>query len=371
MSKSCDKVEGRKKSFLFVDDSNDFLSAAQEVFADLSKGTWRIHTALNHAEALNILSRERLDVVVLDVDMPVMDGVQFLQLLGRTHPGQQVVILTGHGSEEVRRRCFEHGAALFFEKLLTPEGFQAVYAALDALAAAPQGTGFQGMMRRVGLQEVLQIECLGRKSSVLEIFAPRARGRIFICDGSIIHAETGRLSGELALYGLLALQGGGFNLLPYEEPGARTIDGPWEFLLMEAARLADEGAVPSVEQDPRPQIESSQPAVEPTKAAPPFCVEKGSSTNTEQTTRGQSNGPALSEVLLCSGGGEVLHAWNCEGIDSRRQLLAKIDKQAREMSALAPIGRFAQLILIEDQSRAVCQIRFDRRLYVRACTPGL
>ena len=182
-----------------------------------------------------------MDVVVLDIGMPVMDGIQFLQLLGRTHPGQQVVMLTGRGDRGKRKTCLESGAALFLEKPVVPDGFAAIFAALDALAGAqPQG-GFRGMMRRVGLQEVLQMECLGRKSSVLEIFTGKVRGRIFICEGAIVHAESGALQGEVALYGLLALRGGEFNLLPFTEPPRRTIEGQWESLLMEAARLSDEG----------------------------------------------------------------------------------------------------------------------------------
>src|ERR1019366_6982160 len=85
------------------------------------------------------------------------------------------------------------------------------------------------------------LECLGRKSSALEIFTGKVRGRICICDGSIVHAESGALLGEVALYGLLALRGGGFNLLPFTEPARRTIQGQGESLLMEAARLNDEG----------------------------------------------------------------------------------------------------------------------------------
>src|ERR1039457_2267409 len=114
------------------------------------------------------------------------------------------------------------------------------------------------MMRRVGLQEVLQLECLGRKSSVLEIFTSKVRGRIFICDGSIVHADSGALQGEVALYGMLALRGGEFNLLPYTEPPRRTIEGQWESLLMEAARLTDEGR--NVLEPPQAETGAAGPA---------------------------------------------------------------------------------------------------------------
>src|SRR5512140_4578 len=121
----------RRRQFLFVDDDSAFLTGIREVFSEMSRGTWQIHTAENHARALEILRKTRIDVVVLDLDMPVIDGLEFMRLLTHTHPGQQVVILTGHVSEEKRQRCLESGAALFLEKLISPDGFSAVFAALD------------------------------------------------------------------------------------------------------------------------------------------------------------------------------------------------------------------------------------------------
>jgi CheY-like chemotaxis protein len=331
----------RKKTFLFVDDSADFLEAAKEVFTDLASGTWQVFTALNHAEALKVLGRERLDVVVLDVDMPVMDGVQFLQLILRAHPGQQVVMLSGHANGELRKKCLESGAVMFLDKLLTPEGYSSAFATLDALAGAKAGAGFQGMMRRVGLQEVLQLECLGRKSSILEVFTSGIRGRIFIHDGSIVHAESNNVSGEMALYGLLALQEGGFNLLPFSEPDERTINGQWEFLLMEAARLSDEGSVGALNEGPSPD--------EPEPMAPPQEI--------EQKTR-------IQEFVLFSGSGEVLHSWQSGQVEQRLALLRQVDAHARGISAVAPVGRLEQLETFQDDTRIVCQVRMDRLLVV-------
>ena len=56
------------------------------------------------------------------------------------------------------------------------------------------------------------------------------------------------LAAAAALYGLLALRGGEFNLLPFTEPPRRTIEGQWESLLMEAARL-HEHPKPEILQD--------------------------------------------------------------------------------------------------------------------------
>jgi len=338
----------KRKSFLFVDDDAGFLTGIRELFSEMGRGRSDVFAAENHAQALDLLSKRRMDVVVLDIGMPVMDGIQFLQLLGRTHPGQQVVILTGRATPENRKTCLESGAALFLEKPVAAGGFAAVFATLEALAGEQPQAGFRGMLRRVGLQEVLQMECLGRKSSVLEIFTGKVRGRIFICDGAIVHADSGSLQGEVALYGLLALRGGEFNLLPFTEPMRRTIEGQWEFLLMEAARLTDEGREFLDDQGAEA---TAVPAVEPgASQAPepppgPVCIE---------------------EVLLCSGAGEVLHEWGSKSRESRLRLLEQVEQQAAKLSSLAVVGRFDRLEVLTPDGRIVCHVQPDRRLFVRS-----
>jgi CheY-like chemotaxis protein len=341
----------KRKAFLFVDDDAGFLTNIQGLFSEMAHGGWDLFTAENHAQALALLAKLRVDVVVLDIGMPGMDGIQFLQLLGRTHPGQQVAMLTGEATEEKRKICLESGAVLFLEKPVVPNGFATIFAALDALAGAqPQG-GFRGMMRRVGLQEVLQLECLGRKSSVLEIFTGKVRGRIFICDGAIVHAESGTLQGEVALYGLLALRGGEFNLMPFIEPSRRTIQGQWESLLMEAARLHDEG----------------QRFLEPEEAGP-GVAEPGQFAVAEAMNL-PSGQARIEEIVLCSGTGEVLYEWDSKSLELRLRLLEQVEQQATQLSSLAPVGRFDRLEILTAEGRIVCQVQPDRRLFVRRAGP--
>ncbi len=338
----------KRKAFLFVDDEVEFLTSVQALFSEMAHGGWDIFTAENHAQALALLAKLRVDVVVLDIGMTGMDGIEFLQLLGRTNPGQQVAMLTGEATEERRRTCLESGALLFLEKPLRAEGYAAIFAALDALAGTqPQG-GFRGMMRRVGLQEVLQLECLGRKSSVLEIFTGKVSGRIFICEGAIVHADSGVLQGEVALYGLLALRGGEFNLLPFTEPPRRTIEGQWESLLMEAARLTDEG------QNFLEQKETGPGLAEPGEAAA-----AGAGDLVAREVR-------IEEMVLCSGAGEVLYEWQAKSLELRLRLLEQIEQQATQLSTLAPVGRFDRLEVLTPEGRIICQVQPDRRLFVRS-----
>lgn len=387
-----------EKQFLFVDDEESFLAAVKQLFSTMSQGKWTIFTAQNHAQALDILQNNRISVVVLDIGMPVMDGFQFLRLVQRTHPGQQVVMLTGQATPERRKMSLDNGAALLLEKPVAQNGYADIFATLDALAAAHPLNGFRGTMRQVGLQEVLQMECLGRKSSILDIFTGKVRGKIYISEGSIVQAESGALQGEAALYGLLALRGGEFNLLPFAEPARRTISGHWEFLLMEAARLHDEGtsfidlerkaaeesrpppAPPSVNgisnasghASPAgttlPLSHSLAPPASETDAPnhsaarpPPPIPETSTSTSSfasEETVR-------IAETLLCSGAGEVLYQAGCDPA-KRAALLEQIEQQAAQLSALAPAGRFDRLEILAGEGRIVCQVQPDRRVFVRS-----
>jgi CheY-like chemotaxis protein len=373
-----------EKQFLFIDDEEGFLAAVKQLFSAMSQDKWTIFTAQNHAQALDILQNHRISVVVLDIGMPVMDGFQFLRLIQRTHPGQQVVMLTGEATAERRKMYLENGAALLLEKPLAQNGYSDIFATLDALAAAHPLNGFRGTMRQVGLQEVLQMECLGRKSSILDIFTGKVRGKIYLAEGSIVQAESGALQGEAALYGLLALRGGEFNLLPFAEPARRTISGHWEFLLMEAARLHDEGTsfidlekkAAAEQQRPQPTPcanGNSNGHCAPAFAHPPAPSAFGTGAPNDsalshplpETSFAPEETVHIAETLLCSGAGEVLYQAGCDPA-KRGALLEQIEQQAAQLSALAPAGRFDRVEILAGEGRVICQVQPDRRVFVRS-----
>jgi CheY-like chemotaxis protein len=337
----------KRYQFLFVDDDPAFLTNLTGLLKQISKAHWAIRTANNHAQALEHLKAQPVDIIVLDVEMPVMDGVEFLRLLRHTHPNQRVVMLSEKMDETARKNSMELGAVLFLQKPNSNDGLNALFAALDALAAAGPQSGFRGVMQ-VGLQDVLQMECLARKSSILTISTGNRRGQIYVCDGEIIHAESGQLQGELALYGLLGLTGGEFNLQPFAEPTRRSISGAYEFLLMEAARLRDEN---SSQSSPRNNLGSSD------------------TTFLENTMHTEPRGVRIEETLLCSRAGEVLYQWNCDSIEKRLELFKKLEEQAVEASKGTPSGRFHRVSMDIGTSRVIVQIQPAYKLLVRSALP--
>lgn len=234
------RKDDKRRQVLLVDDSMAFLETIGEMFETLSDKTWEIHRAATADQALAILQNNPIELAVLDINMPMLDGVQLLGVIQRRHPEVKKVVVTSHATEAYRATCLANGAELFLEKPISSDGFVSIYNLLNDLFAWSQREGFSGTLRQVGLTDVIQIECLRRSSSILEVISPETRGEIFIETGAIVHAAAGALLGEQALYRLLAMSNGQFRVQPFRNPSQRTINGAWEHLLMEAARLGDE-----------------------------------------------------------------------------------------------------------------------------------
>lgn len=88
---------------LLVDDEEDYVRTMAERMAIRDVGS---DVALNGEQALAMLDGGVPDVMVLDLKMPGMGGMEVLEAVKKTHPEVQVIILTGHGSdkEEVEAR---------------------------------------------------------------------------------------------------------------------------------------------------------------------------------------------------------------------------------------------------------------------------
>lgn len=234
------EVAAKKYQVLFVDDSLAFLETFTELCSALSNQTWEIHTAASADRALAVLHQHPIDLVVLDIGMPMVDGIQLLGIINRRYSGVKIVVLTAKASESNRATSLAGGAELFIEKPVAAEGIKMVFNMLNDLVTWTHHDGFSGALRQVGLPEVIQMECNGRHSSILEIRNQQLIGQIYIEAGVITHAVAGPQVGEKAFNQMLSLKGGEFHLKPFKAPPQRTVQTGWEVLLLEAARRNDE-----------------------------------------------------------------------------------------------------------------------------------
>jgi CheY-like chemotaxis protein len=232
-----------RRRLLFVDDDPAFLEMIQGVLQELSGGRWEIYVADTVSSALGILEERAVQLVVLDLQMPVLDGTQYLRLLGRRYPNLLKAVLTGFATESARDACLSHGADLFLEKPRDRAEQESLYAALNELLKLRSEDGFRGLLRRVGLVDLIQLECLSGRSCVLVIQTPRRTGKIYIQDGALVHAVCGEEIGQKALNRLLRLRRGEFRLTTYVDSPERSLHDSWEALLMEAVQVQDETAL--------------------------------------------------------------------------------------------------------------------------------
>lgn len=98
---------------LLVDDEADFVKAMSERLhmRDLSG-----HTALSGAEALEFVEDEEPDVIVLDLKMPGIDGMEVLRRVRSKYPDVQVIINTGHGNDLDEAEAWSLGVFDYLKK---------------------------------------------------------------------------------------------------------------------------------------------------------------------------------------------------------------------------------------------------------------
>jgi len=98
---------------LLVDDEREFVHMLSDRLEMRDLGAAVVYDG---EQALAAVSEEEPEVMVLDLKMPGIDGIEVLRRVKSEHPNVEVIVLTGHGSEEIRKRCMELGACAYLEK---------------------------------------------------------------------------------------------------------------------------------------------------------------------------------------------------------------------------------------------------------------
>ena len=98
---------------LLVDDEREFVQTLSERLGMREIGS---AAAFDGESALAIVKEEEPEVMLLDLRMPGIDGVEVLKKVKAEHPDIEVVILTGHGTDADRKQCMQLGAFAYLEK---------------------------------------------------------------------------------------------------------------------------------------------------------------------------------------------------------------------------------------------------------------
>lgn len=106
-------MEKNKINLLIVDDEEQFLSS---ISRSLEMRDFHVITANRGDKALEAARQEAIDVALVDLKMPGMDGQETLEALKKEHPWMEIVILTGHGTIDSASACTRSGAYSYLQK---------------------------------------------------------------------------------------------------------------------------------------------------------------------------------------------------------------------------------------------------------------
>ena len=193
--------------------------------------------------ALRCLDAEKYDLVVSEVHLSDSEGFDLLRRMRESsHAQVPLMFVTSERAQTSVNRGLELGAADYVVK---PASAAVVVAKAsrviaDSRTKKPGGRGVSGSLQEMALPDVIQILGNGRKSGLLRVRSGTLQGVLMFQDGSIHDARFGDLGGAEAVYGILRLMEGDFELEPDPTPVEDVIGIPTHHLLLEAMRRLDE-----------------------------------------------------------------------------------------------------------------------------------
>jgi CheY-like chemotaxis protein/predicted regulator of Ras-like GTPase activity (Roadblock/LC7/MglB family) len=188
------------KQVLIVDDEPELLLSIASGFQDNQR--FHLLTAENGRDALDILDNNVLDLVVTDLRMPVMDGIELLTVMEESFPEVPHIVMTAFGNVPLDKQLRKAGTLAILEKPFDIDTLEeAINKALDI--HEEQSCSLSGL----ALSSFLQLIALEQKTMHLKVFHPSGKnGSLFFREGELIDAEHDDLIGDEAVLEILSWQ---------------------------------------------------------------------------------------------------------------------------------------------------------------------
>jgi DNA-binding response OmpR family regulator len=185
-----------KQTILIVEDD---LKVVELVKAAVEKigVDYIIKTAYNGLGALQIIEKEKIDLALVDIHMPIMSGAQLLTELCNQRIWFPIIILTAYSVEEIRSKLLEYG---IIDLLVKPLDIVLLKEKiLEVLQKSEHKDSISGLST-AAIMQVLEME---NRTGIMNIKTKNRHGRIFFQEGKVIDMEADGISGVEALTGFL------------------------------------------------------------------------------------------------------------------------------------------------------------------------
>jgi CheY-like chemotaxis protein len=219
---------------LIVDDETALLQAITRALA-AKASEFIAFTATSAEEALELLQTQSIDVLLTDVRLPGMDGIELVRRALATDPAMKVIVMTALHSPDIQARAMKGGALRFIKKPFS-------LADMIALLRETVGGGWSGSVTGLDIFDLTQLLAMTERSRSVRVSAGAKAGVLVLEDGQLTHATANGRSGPEAFYEMVGWEGGLFEDISQADGGAypRNVDVSTTHLIMEAARLRDE-----------------------------------------------------------------------------------------------------------------------------------
>jgi len=224
-----------KKKILIVDDEVKLLKMLKKTLS-VDQDLYEVLLADNAKKAIEILAEEDISLVVSDIKMPGMSGIELFAIIRVTCPDLKVIFMTAYATEMIRQAIEANSRLLLIEKPFSHHDLRKMI--IEILNE--NKTGFDGVLKDIELTDIIQMCCLSSGDVSISVNKGFKKGTIFIRNGEVVHSECDALNGEEAFYEIVSWEGGKFEILKSIDYKEKTIQRDWKYLLIEGTRLLDE-----------------------------------------------------------------------------------------------------------------------------------
>ena len=256
------------KHVLFVDDDPVSRRLVEKVLRAGVPGA-RVTCVEDGAQALALLDREAVDLLITDVAMPVLGGIELILQVMRRRLSISLLVVSGQRDPQAESRALECGALAFFEKPVQAAPFLACVCKLLSAESRPAALEVVSL---AGLTRIIHME---RRTCALRVTMPGAQGLLMFVAGELVGAHQGELEGLAAALRMLAWDAPSVALEPLVRACKRTIDVSLAELLRRASahRRSSPGVVaakvqPPTLPGPAPDFRARRTGEQPTSASP-------------------------------------------------------------------------------------------------------
>ncbi|MEN8189260.1 MAG: response regulator [Thermodesulfobacteriota bacterium] len=217
---------------LIVDDDKSFLLSLIDGFKAY-EDRFAIVTAHDGAEAVKILGKKDINLVLTDLKMPNMDGFELVAHLSSHHPEVPVIVMTAFGTPEMENNLKDMGAFQYIEK---PINFSTL---VEKILKGLESTS-KGFITGVSLTSFLQLLELDHKTCTLSIRAGVQQGTMYFRDGQLLDAATENLTAKEAAFEIVSWSDVSIEINNSCRVDKSTIQESLGFILLEGSRRHDE-----------------------------------------------------------------------------------------------------------------------------------